>query len=125
MDVGCEGGIEGEEARIVVDECYSGYWIGSVFRWRSISNISRLTLLLNGICACARVIYQDRVNIVVSRVVGVQHRICDVRHIVSSIALARNEDLTTLQGKEIYKVLEEAKELPSDVRLAGSIWCPL
>ena len=86
---------------------------------------SELTLFLNSIGACARVVYQDRVNIVVSRVVGVQHRICNIRHIVSSIALARNEDLATLQSKEIYEVLEEAKELPGDIRLAGSVWCPL
>lgn len=121
VDVGCEGGVEGEEAGPVVDECYSGDCHESVFGWRYISKTSKLTLLLNSIGACARVIYQDGVNIVVSRVVGVQHRIRNIRHIVSSIALARNENLATLQSKEIYEVLEEAKKLPSDIRLARSI----
>lgn len=125
VDVGCEGGVEGEEAGPVVDECHSGDCHESVIWWQTTSKTSRLTLLLNGIGARARVVYQDGVNIVVSRIVGVQHRICNIRHIVSSIALARNEDFATLQSKEIYEVLEEAKKLHSNIRLAGSIWCPL
>ena len=34
VDVGCEGGVEGEEAGPVVDECYGGNCHESVFGWR-------------------------------------------------------------------------------------------
>ena len=83
------------------------------------------TLLLNSICACARVVDHYGINVIVSRVLSVQHRISNVRHVVSGIAFASNEDLTTLQSKEIYKVLEEAQKFPGNVRLAGSVRCSL
>ncbi len=35
VDVGCEGGIEGEEAGPVVDECYSGNCHESVIWWQN------------------------------------------------------------------------------------------
>ena len=120
MDVGCERGVEGEEAGPIVDEGNGGNWMKSVFAPQAETGYG-YTLLLDSICAGARIINHDAVHVVVRRIVSVQHCICNIRHIVSSIALSRDENLPALQRKQIYKVLEEAKKLSSDIGLARSI----
>ena len=99
VEVGSEGGVEGEQRGEIVDVGGGG------------------DLLLNGVGAGARVVDHDAVDIVVLRVVGIEHGVGDVRDVVARVTLSRDIDLLVVQAKCIQEVLEEAEELLSDICL--------
>ena len=125
MDISLECIIEWEKAGIIVRKLNS---------W---------DLLRNHIKSGARVVDHSSLQIVVCCVVSVEHSVCDIRHIVSNfksvilmlqfqlkeiipcVRLASNEDFSPLQGKGIYKVLPEAKELGCDIHLTSCCGCSL
>ena len=100
-------------------------------------------LLRNHVKSRAWVVDHSGLQVVVSCVISIKHSVCDIRHIISGIksvvnhfcfnlketvpcvGLASNENFSPLQGKSIYEVLPEAKELSCDIRLTSSCGCPL
>lgn len=68
----------------------------------------RPTLSLHCVCTSRWVVDHYGLDIVVFGVVGIEHGICDIRHIVPSVRLSSDVDLPVLQSKSIHKVLEEA-----------------
>lgn len=68
-------------------------------------------MFLNGIRACAGIVYHNSLDVIIGGVVGVQHGIGYIRDIVSCVAFARDEDLSTLQRERVHEVFEKTKEL--------------
>lgn len=102
----------------------------------------RFTLFLHGVRACARVVDQDGLDIIVGGVICVEHGIGDIRYIILStfvshmncltwhrtytcIALASDVHFLPLQTKGIHKVLEKAQELLRHLVFICCGWSPL
>jgi len=81
--------------------------------------------LLHLVCAGARIVHHYCFYIIVFRVVSVQHSICDIRYIVSSIALSCDINFLVVQIKGIQEILEKSQELRRYVCFASCGWCAL
>lgn len=84
-----------------------------------------LTLLLHSFGASTRIVDQYRLDIVICRVIAIQHRIRDIWDIVSRIRFPGNVDFAILQSKSVHEILPEAQELQSNTSLICNIWSPL
>ena len=81
-----------------------------------------LTLLLNGSIANDWVIDSNSLNIVIIGVVGVYEGICNVGHVVPSIAFASHVDWIAFHLESVDEALVETDELQSEFDLVGNIW---
>lgn len=68
---------------------------------------------------------QYRFNIVVCRVIAIQHRIRNIWDIVSCVTFPRDIDFAILQSKSVHEVLPEAQEFRSNTSLIRNIWSSL
>ena len=78
--------------------------------------------LLRVVGADGRVVDQPAGHIVVGRVVGVEHRRGDVRHVAPRVRLAGDVDLVVLDAEDVLPVLEELDEVLCGFLLGGRRW---
>lgn len=94
-------------------------------KWMLSLYSSILTLLLHSFCARTWIVDQDRLNVVVYRVIATQHRVRDVWHIVSRITFPRDIDFAILQSKGVHEILPKAQKFRSNASLICNVWSSL
>ncbi len=77
----------------------------------------QLTVNHGAIFIDRRVVDLDTLNIVIRRIVGIQHTSCNIRNILTSVTFTSDIDLVSFHAESINEVLPETHELSSNVVL--------